>query len=174
MELDKALGLAVILGWDDLKKVSDPCSARVEYRCEPGTSLDYLNVWSVDPEGRQNKVCEYWTGTSPADPSGVHFSNSYDSEQLTQALDFILMNQDQFTRRADACRDGLVLIYPPTEDERAEAATWIKGIHGSAPNLGGAADERVPLSWISLNDRPPGTLATLNPQAGQPLSTSVN
>ncbi len=32
MELDKALGFAVILGWDDLKKVSDPCSARVEYR----------------------------------------------------------------------------------------------------------------------------------------------
>jgi len=27
MELDKAPGFAVILGWDDLKKVSDPCSA---------------------------------------------------------------------------------------------------------------------------------------------------
>ena len=58
MELDKALGYAVILGWDDLKKVSDPCSARVEYRCEPGTSLDNLNVWSVDAEGHQNRVCD--------------------------------------------------------------------------------------------------------------------
>jgi hypothetical protein len=173
MELDKALGFAAILGWDDLKKVSDPCSARVEYRCEPGTSLDCLNVWSVDAEDHQNRVCEYWTGTSPAHPSGVHFSNRYDSKQLTQALDFILMNQDQFTRRADACPDGLVLIYPPTEDERAEAATWIKEIHGSAPNFGGAADERVPLSRISLNDRRPGTLAVVNPQAGRPLSTSV-
>ena len=30
MEFDKVLGFAVILGWDDLKKVSDACSARVE------------------------------------------------------------------------------------------------------------------------------------------------
>jgi len=50
MELEKALGLAVILGWDDLKKVSDACSVRVEYQCEPGTSLYHVNVWSVDKE----------------------------------------------------------------------------------------------------------------------------
>jgi len=117
----------VILGWDDLKKVSDACSARVEYQCEPGTSLDYLNVWSVDLEGRQNRVCEYWTGTSPAHPTGVRFTNSFQSDQLGQALDFILMNQGQFTRPADACRDGLALIYPPSGDERTEAATWMKG-----------------------------------------------
>ena len=36
MELDKALEFAVILGWDDLKKVTDPCSARVEYRSAVG------------------------------------------------------------------------------------------------------------------------------------------
>ncbi len=44
MELDKALKFAVILAWADLMKVTTPCSARVEYRCEPGTSLDYLSV----------------------------------------------------------------------------------------------------------------------------------
>ena len=43
MELDKALGFAVILGWDDLMKVSNPCSARVEYRSAPGTAVDYLS-----------------------------------------------------------------------------------------------------------------------------------
>ena len=53
MELDKALEFAVILAWEDLMKVTDPCSARVEYRCEPGTSLDYLSVWSVDAEGHR-------------------------------------------------------------------------------------------------------------------------
>ena len=47
MELDKALEYALILAWDDLVKVNNPCSARVEYRCEPGTSLHYLSVWSV-------------------------------------------------------------------------------------------------------------------------------
>jgi hypothetical protein len=52
MELDKALGFAVILGWDDLKKVNDPCSAWVEFRSSPGTAVDYLSIWSVDAEGK--------------------------------------------------------------------------------------------------------------------------
>ena len=143
MELDKALGFAVILGWDDLKKVSDACSARVEYQCEAGTSLDYVNVWSVDAEDHQNRVCEYWTGTSPAHPTGVRFTNSFQSDQLGQALDFILMNQGQFTRPADACRDGLALIYPPTADQIAEAATWMKGVHGAPTNISRPEDQRV-------------------------------
>ncbi len=143
MELDKALEFAVILAWEDLMKVTSPCSARVEYRCEPGTSLDYLSVWSVRAGGKQDLVCDYWTWTSPAHPSGVRFSNRFHSDQLGQTLDFILMNQDQFTRRADACRDGLALIYPPTGDERTEAATWMRGVHGAATNVSRAGDERV-------------------------------
>ena len=143
MELDKALEFAVIPAWEDLMKVTSPCSARVEYRCEPGTSLDYLNVWSVGAGGKQDLVCDYWTWTSPAHPSGVRFSNRFHSDQLGQTLDFILMNQDQFTRRADACRDGLALIYPPTGDERTEAATWMSGVHGAATNVSRAAAERA-------------------------------
>ena len=143
MELDKALGFAVILGWDDLKKVSDPCSARVEYRCEPGTSLDYLNVWWVDAEGHQDRVCEYWTWTSSAHPSGICFNNKFQSQQLGLALDFILMNQGQFTRPADACPDGLALIYPPTGDERTEAATSMQGVHGAPTNISRSEDKNV-------------------------------
>jgi hypothetical protein len=143
MELDKALGFAVILGWDDLKKVSDPGSARVEYQCEPGTSLDNLNVWWVDAEGHQNRVCEYWTSSSSAHPSGIGFSNNFQSQQLGLALDFILMNQGQFTRPADACRDGLALISTPTADERTEAATWMKGVHGAPTNISRPEDQRV-------------------------------
>jgi hypothetical protein len=135
MELDTALKFAVILAWEDLMKVTSPCSARVEYRCEPGASLDYLNVWSVGAGGKQDLVCDYWTWTSPAHPSGIRFSSSFHSDQLGQALDFILMNQGQFTRRTDACRDGLALIYPPTADERTEAATWMKGVHGAPTNI---------------------------------------
>jgi len=174
MELDKALEYAVFLAWEDLMKVTKPCSVRVEYQCEPGASLDNLRIWSGGGGGYQHLVCNYWTWRSSAHSSGIHFSNSYDSEQLAKALAFILINQAKFTRRADACRDGLVLIYPPTGDERTEAATWMGGVHGPASNFGGAADKRVPLSWLSLNNRRPGTLAALNPQAGQPLSTSVN
>ena len=143
MELDKALKFAVILAWEDLMKVTSPCSARVEYRCEPGTSLDYLNVWSVGAGGKQDLVCDYWTWTSPAHPSGIRFSNGFHSDQLGQTLDFILMNQGQFTRRADACRDGLALIYPPTGDERTEAATWMKGCHGAPTNVTCPREEKV-------------------------------
>ncbi len=47
MELDKAFEFGVIFAWPDLMKITKPCSARVEYQREPGTSLDYLSVWSV-------------------------------------------------------------------------------------------------------------------------------
>ena len=143
MELDKALGLAVILGWDDLKRVSDPSSVRVEYRSAVGTAVDHLSIWSVDAEGRQNRVCEYWTWTSSAHSSGICFNAKFQSQQLGLALDFILMNQDQFTRPTDACPEGLALIYPPTEDERTEAITWMGGIQGAATNVSRAGNENV-------------------------------
>ncbi len=152
MELDKAFEFAVILAWEDLMKVTEPCAVRVEYQCEPGSPLDYMSVWSVRAGGYQDFVCDYWTSTSPAHAGGVRFGNGHYSDKLAQTFDFIMKNEDQFTRRADACRDGLVLIYPPAGDERAEAATWMRRVHGTATNFSGAADQRVPLSKTSVTD----------------------
>ncbi len=149
MELDKAFEFAVILAWEDLMKTTKPCTVRVEYRCEPGTSLDYLSVWSVRAAGDQYLVCDYWTRTSSAHPSGVRFRNGHYSDKLAETLDFIMKNQDQFTRRADACRDGLVQIYRPTGDERIEAATWTREVHNTAANFSVVADERTPISMPS-------------------------
>src|SRR5271157_5792523 len=143
MELDKALGFAVILGWVDLKKVSDPCSARVEYRSAPGKALDYLSIWSVNAEGHQIMVCDYWTWTALSHPNGICFNGKFQSHQLGLALDFILMNQDQFTRPADACPEGLALVYPPTGNERTEAATWMGGVHAAGTNVSRAGAERA-------------------------------
>ena len=143
MELDNALKFAVILAWEDLQKVAKPSSARVEYRSAPGTAVDYLSIWSVDDEGHQNMVCDYWTWTSPAHTSGICFKNQFNSPQLGLALDFILMNQDQFTRPVDACPEGLALIYPPTGDEHTKAATWMSGVHGAATNVSRAEKERA-------------------------------
>ncbi len=140
MKLDKAFELAVILAWEDLMKVNESPSVRVEYQCEPGTSLDYLRVWAAMPGGSNDLVCDYWTWTSPAHASGVRFTNGYHSDTLALTLDYIMKNQDQFTRPADACRDGLALIYPPTEDERTESATWMSGVHGAASNVCRAAE----------------------------------
>ncbi len=155
MQLDKALQFAVVAAWEDLTEAAAPRSLRVEYRCEPGPPLDYLSVWSVRAGGEQDLVCDYWTWTSPAHASGVRFRNRHSSDQLAQTLDLIMKNQDQFVRRADACRDGLVLIYPPAGDERTEDATWTGAVHSTTTKLGPAADERlplVPLSGTSVTD----------------------
>jgi len=139
MELNKAFNLAVILAWEDLMNVSKSPLVRVEYQREPGISLDFLRVWAAMPGGSNDLVCDYWTWTSPAHASGVRFTNGYHSDTLALTLDYIMKNQDQVTRASDACRDGLVLIYPPTADERAEAATWMSGVHGAATNLSRAS-----------------------------------
>jgi hypothetical protein len=152
MKLDKAFELAVILAWENLMKVSRSPSVRVEYQCEPGTSLEYVKVWAAKPEGYNDLVCNYWTWTSSAHAKGVRFANGYHSDTLALTLDFIMKNQDQFTRPVDACRDGLVLVYPPTEAERREASNWRGEVQGTATNFGGSADERVPLLWMSLTD----------------------
>jgi hypothetical protein len=139
MELDEAFEFAVVLAWEDLAKVSKPCSARVEYLCDPATALDYLSVWSVRAGDEQDLVCDYWTWTSSAHPSGVRFRNGHCSDQLAQSLDLIMNNQDRFTRPADAGRHGLILIYPPAEDARAKAAAWMREVQSDPGNVGGAA-----------------------------------
>jgi len=143
MEFDKALGYAAILGWDDFKKVSNPHSARVEYQSAAGTEVDYLSIWLVDAEGHQKMVCDYWTWTSTGHPSGIRFTGNFSSPPLGLALDFILMNQDQFTRPADACPEGLALINPPTGVDLIEATTWMGGAHGAATNVSRAEPEKV-------------------------------
>jgi hypothetical protein len=127
MELDKALQLAVIQSWEDILKVPNTCSVRIEYQQEAGTSLDYLSVWSDRPKGYQFLICNYWTTTTSAHVGGARFANGYRSDQLAQSVDFIMKNQDQFTRPADASRNGLVQINPPSGEDRAEAATWMSG-----------------------------------------------
>jgi hypothetical protein len=141
MELDKAFQLAVTLGWNDLMKPTEPLSVRVEYLCERGRSLDYLSIWSLGAGGRQDLVCEYWTWTSSSHPCGVRFGSTRFSDKLAQTLDFIMKNQGQFTRPADACRYGLVQIYPPAQ-KHAET-------HRTTTDFGGA-DKSAAITQLSI------------------------
>ena len=143
MELDRVLGFAVILAWDDLQKVPGLCSARVEFQSPVGRAVDYLSIWSVEAEGNQIMLCDYWTWISSAHSSGISFKKDFNSPQLSLALDFILMNQNQFTRPADSCSEGLARVYPPTADEIAEATNWFAGTHGVATNVSFVEDEEV-------------------------------
>ena len=141
--LDKAFRLAVVLAWKDLMKPSEPLSVRVEYSCEPGRSLDYVSIWSFEAGGRQDLVCEYWTWSSSSHPSGVRFGGTRFSDKLAQTLDFIMKNQGQFTQGADACRYGLVQIYPPAADKHAET-------HRTVTKFGGAADHSAAIAQLSV------------------------
>jgi hypothetical protein len=140
MKLDKAFQLAVTLAWDDLMKTSEPRSVRVEYQGKPGTSLDNVSVWSSKVWGYHDLVCDYSTSSSPGYPSGVRFKNGYGSDTLVENLGFVMKNQDQFTRPADAARNGLVLIDSPVEEERREAATWMNQVRSRDANSASAAD----------------------------------
>jgi hypothetical protein len=143
MELHKVLGFAVILAWDDLKKAPDLSSARVEFQNSAGTAVDYVSIWAVGAEGHQSMQCDYWTWSSTVHPSGISFKNDFSSPRLGLALDFILMNQNKFTRPADACPEGLTLVYPLTADELTEATTWMAGVHGAATNVSPAEVEKA-------------------------------
>lgn len=121
MQFDQALQWAVTLAWDDLTKAAAARSIRVEYLCEPGRSLEHLSVWSVKAGGYQDLVCDYWTSTLPDHSAGARFAGGNGSDGLALTLGWIMKNQAQFTRAMGAGRHGLVLIYPPTAEEYAEA-----------------------------------------------------
>lgn len=132
MQLDKAFELAVVFSWGDLMKVVTPASIRVEYRRESRSLLDHVTFWADKGKGYCDRVCDYWTWGSATHPNGMRFWRGHDSDQLARSLDFIMKGQDRFTASAIA-RDGLVLVYPPGDAERAEAATWAATFPGTAP-----------------------------------------
>lgn len=143
MEFDKALHFAVVLAWEDLKKVTPPYLVRTEYQCEPGSSLDNLSVWLARSRGYEDLVCDYWTWASTDHPAGTRFRNGHSSEQLAETLEFLMMHQDRFTRPPDACRNGMVLTYPPTEEEFRAATIWRRGLGTISTNIWHAVEEKV-------------------------------
>ena len=145
MQLDKAFEFAVVLAWRDLLKVVTPASVRVEYRREPKSSLDHVTLWADKGKGYCDRVCDYWTWASAAHPNGMHFWRSHDSDRLARSLDFIMKNQDHFTAPTTA-RDGLVLVYPPGDAQRAESAAW----HASLPATAAASETQYSLAVEQL------------------------
>jgi hypothetical protein len=140
VELDRAFHYAVTLAWEDLMKPVEPRAIRVEYLSEPGSPLDHLSVWSVRAGSYQDLVCDFQSSASLAHPSGACFGNRYSSDKLAASLGFIMKNQGQFTRPADAGPHGLVLIHAPDADDRKEAAAWMKAARAlQATQPGGQA-----------------------------------
>ena len=141
IELDEAFRRAVVSSWGDLAKHAEPRAIRVEYLCEAGTSLDELGVWSSKVRGYWDLVCDYSNAISSGRSCRVRFVSPYSSEKLSHMLDFIMKNQNQFTRPADASAHGLVLVYPAEPNARAEADTLRGGMAVTSLRFGDARAE---------------------------------
>ncbi|HTD25162.1 MAG TPA: hypothetical protein VK738_21110 [Terriglobales bacterium] len=131
MEFEKAIALAMMSSWDELVKSNDEnCTLRVEYRDISGTSLECLKVWFVRKNGLWVLVCNYSIKASHSSQDlRFSFANSYQSEALTQSIDYIMQNQLRFSRRAaGSSMKGMVEVGPPNQEERANAVTWRKAI----------------------------------------------
>ena len=129
MELDRALELAVVASWEDMVKPGDTCSVHVEYQKQPDSPLSSVMVWTTRNRGYGTLVCRYSVAPSnSASPSfegsSVHFANSYHSRKLADTLDFVMRNQNRFTRPADRSIHGLVQIDCPSPKDRSDAAAW--------------------------------------------------
>jgi hypothetical protein len=129
MELDRALELAAVASWEDLVKPGDACTVHVEYEKQPESPLSSVTVWTIKNRGYGTLVCRYSAAPSNSaspslEDSPVHFVNSYHSKKLADTLDFVMRNQNRFTRPADRSIHGLVQIDCPSPKDRSDAATW--------------------------------------------------
>ena len=125
MDLDRALELAVVSSWDDLVNPGESCSIHVEYRNMSELPLNSVEVWKIKNRGNGTLVCRYTisrTDSSPVAPETLEmrFANNYRSAILADNLDFIMRNQQQFSRHPDrSISDWSRSIFPTKRRGRA-------------------------------------------------------
>lgn len=134
--MNRILECAVILNWSDLMKTSEEGLIHLECRTESGRYLDYLKIWSSETRGYWNLVSEYWMCDSSAHVRGLTFFSGINSEGLTQMLGFIMQNQNIFSTSSDSYSNGLIQVYPPTEEDQTRAMKvmnefFAPGLHSS-------------------------------------------
>ena len=119
--IDRILECAVALNWSALAQTNETIALQVEYRIEPGRSLDYLKLWSSATRGVWNLVCEYWVQSSSGHESGTTFTRGNYSRDFTWMLDAIMQHQRAFLPGSRDFVDGLVQINRPTNADLASA-----------------------------------------------------
>ncbi len=124
--LDGILESAVIVSWTDLMKEAKSGLIHLEYAFAPDGSLEYLKVWSSITRGHWRLACEYWMAASKFHSSGVRFEPEFQSEGLTQTLEFIMQHQQAFPPSPNFGRTGLLQIQVPTEEESTAAARSVR------------------------------------------------
>lgn len=145
MELDQALQFAVVSSWDELVHPSEAYSIHVEYRNVSQAPLRSVEVWMIKKRGYGCLVFRY-SVDQPASSAlrmeapMMHFANSYDSKILAKNIDFIMRNQDRFSRPTHSVH-GLVQIDAPSDQDRANSAAWWQSGCTSTDAKPGAASQ---------------------------------
>jgi hypothetical protein len=131
--IEDVLRSAMILAWDEFSAITAPRAIRVEYLCEPGVRLDELTIWVLSAGGYQERFCDYQTGHVSGRPKEWRCWAKAHSAQLFSALDFIMRHQERFYFAPDAIAHGLIVVFPPPDQERAEAKLWLAAASGANP-----------------------------------------
>jgi hypothetical protein len=123
--LDRVIESAVVVSWNELMPEAIPGIIHVEYHTAEGL-LEYLKVWSSTERGHWNLICEYWNCSLWSHVPGLTFGKIYRPGDFSRRLESVMQHGDDFAKLPQ--QDGLIQIYPPTEDERLAAVDFIIGI----------------------------------------------
>jgi len=133
--LDHTLEYAVVHSWDELMPNATSGLIHIEYHTSQEGMLEFVKIWASTIRGYWKLVCELWMQPLWSHTIGLRFSNGYHSQDLAHTLEFVIGHEDAFSKLPD--QDGLIQVYPPTQEERqnAERWTWVAfNYRGSAPS----------------------------------------
>ena len=122
---DRVLESAIVVSWADLMRRAPFGLVHIQYGFAPTGTLDYVQIWSSISRGQWLLACAYWMSSSTFHGTGIRFENGYNSEGLTQILEFVMQHQMAFSLPADLGRQGLLQISTPTQEESTAAATAV-------------------------------------------------
>ncbi len=120
--LDRTLEYAVVQSWDELMPDSTSGLVHIEYQTGSDGALDFFKVWASTIRGHWNLICEFWIRSLWSHATGLSFGKDYHSADFARTLELVMGREDAFSKLPD--QQGLIQIYPPTQEERKEAERW--------------------------------------------------
>lgn len=144
MEFDRALELAVISSWEELVAPNESSSKHVQCEDVPDLAMNSVEVWTVTNRGSEKPVCEYSISRSNPSATRVDFANFYYSKILADNLDFIIRDQNEFSRTGDRSIHGLLQIDPLSEEDRKSATAWSQSVRPAPADISVNSRESYP------------------------------
>lgn len=122
-QLDSTLQYAAVQSWDELIPPSAPGLVHIEYQTGSDGSLDFLKVWASIVRGEWTLVCEVWMKPLWSHIPGMYFSNGFQPDMFAHAMKSLMEYDDPFSMLPGQSR--LLQVYPPSKEQRREAAKWM-------------------------------------------------